>query len=208
VLDAMSELLMEGLDVASALEWMRRNGFELAGLDMRVMGLEEMIDELREKIDDLYERYRMDEATESMRQRLDEVLDREQRARRESSGFESARMNDFLERRHAPSKSLADAVEKFRDFEFEDADAGRDFDELLEEVDRLRALEDFLRRRGERFSGDEVADYETAQSVREQIEAMEKLARDLAEGRFQSVSADEPREMLGDSAGDSLILIH
>lgn len=46
-LDAMSELLMEGLDVEEALEWMRRYGFPLAGMNMRVMGLQELIDELR-----------------------------------------------------------------------------------------------------------------------------------------------------------------
>lgn len=207
VLDAMSELLMDGHDVASALEWMRRNGFELGGLDMRVMGLEEMIDELSEQIDDLYERFRMDEATDSLRRRLDDLLGREQAALRESNGFESARMNDFLERRHAPVETLADAIERFRDYEFEDSEAGRDFCELLEEVDRVRALEEFLRRRGERFSGDESADYDTAQAIREKIESLEELARNLAEGRFQSVSPDDLREMLGDTAGDSLILL-
>ena len=62
VLDALSDLLMEGVDVREAVEWMRRHGFELGGLDMRVVGLAEMIDELREQADDLYERFRMDEA--------------------------------------------------------------------------------------------------------------------------------------------------
>jgi uncharacterized protein with von Willebrand factor type A (vWA) domain len=207
VLDAMSELLMEGHDVASALEWMRRQGFELGGLDMRVMGLEEMIDELREQVEALYERFHMDAATDSLKQRLDELLDRERDALRQSHGFESARMNDFLDRRHTPAESLAEAIENFRDFDFEDADAGQDFQELLDEIDRLRALEDFLRERGGRFRGDEAADYDTAQAIREKIESIEKLARDLAEGRFQSVSADDLRDMLGDPAGDSLILL-
>jgi uncharacterized protein with von Willebrand factor type A (vWA) domain len=49
-LDALSELMMEGLDVREALEWMRRHGFELAGLDMRVMGVDELLSELREEI--------------------------------------------------------------------------------------------------------------------------------------------------------------
>ena len=45
-LDALSDLLMEGLDAREALEWMRRQGFELAGLDMRVMGVDELMREL------------------------------------------------------------------------------------------------------------------------------------------------------------------
>jgi len=207
ILDAMSELLMEGHDVASALEWMRRFGFELGGLDMRVMGLDEMIDELRQQAEALYQRHHMDEATESLRQRLESLLDREQEALRGSDGFESKRMNEFLDRRHAPGAGLADAIERFRDHAFEDAEAEEEYRELLDEVERLRALEDFLQRRGKRFRGPEAADYETAQEIREQIEAIEKLARDLAEGRFQEVSPEELAEMLGDPAGQSLILL-
>ena len=37
-LDAMSDLMMEGFSAQEALEWMRRYGFELGGLNMRVMG--------------------------------------------------------------------------------------------------------------------------------------------------------------------------
>ena len=48
-LDAMSDLLMEGLDVEEALEWMRRYGFQLAGMNMRVMGVQELLGELRER---------------------------------------------------------------------------------------------------------------------------------------------------------------
>ena len=54
-LDALSELMMHGLDAEQALEWMRRHGFELAGLDMRVMGLEELLAELRDRLRELRE---------------------------------------------------------------------------------------------------------------------------------------------------------
>jgi uncharacterized protein with von Willebrand factor type A (vWA) domain len=205
-LDALSELMMEGLDAREALEWMRRHGFELAGLDIRVMGLEELVEELRAEADSLYERYRMDRAADDLRQRLEEILDREQGALRERFGFESARMNDFLERRHDEG-SLADRIERFREHRFEDADAGEDFQELLEELERLRGLEDFLRRRGERFRGPEAADYETAQEIRERIEALERLARDLAEGNLEPISPEELRELLGEDAARSLVLI-
>jgi uncharacterized protein with von Willebrand factor type A (vWA) domain len=204
-LDALSELLLEGLDVKEALEWMRRHGFELAGLDMRVMGVDELVQELRQEIESLYRRYRLDQALDDLRRRLESVLDREQRALRDAHGYESARMNDFLQRRHAEQGGLADALERFRQHEFEDEEAGLDFQELLEELERLRALERFLAERGERFQGQERADYETAQSVRERIEALEGLARDLAEGNFESVSPEELSELLGEDAARSLL---
>ena len=206
-LDALSDLLMQGLDAREALEWMRRQGFELAGLDMRVMGVDELVDELREQAQELYDRYRMDRALDELRQRLDEILDREQQALRAAHGFESARMNDFLERRHGEPGGLAETIERLRDHDFADEDAETDFLELLEELDAVRDLERFLAERGERFRGQEPADYETAQDVRERIEALEQMARDLAEGNFESLSPEELAELLGDDAARSLVMI-
>ncbi len=206
-LDALAEFLLEGLGAREALEWMRRHGFELGGLDARVMGAEELIAELRDQLQSLYDRYSMDGALDAPRRRLDEILDREQRALSEGHGYESARMNDFLERRHAETAELSDAIERFRDYAFEDAGAGEDFQELLDELDRLRQLERFLRERGEKFRGREATDYETAQSIRERIEANERLARDLAQGHFETLSLEALGELLGKQAARSLVLL-
>jgi uncharacterized protein with von Willebrand factor type A (vWA) domain len=206
-LDALSELMMEGMDAQEALDWMRQQGFALAGLDMRVMGLDELMEQLRDEARSLYERFRMDRASEALRRRLEDLLDREQRALERAEGYESRRMNDFLGRRHAQEGGLSDAIERFRDWSFEDAEAGADLAELLEELERLRRLEDFLRQQGERFQGPESADYEQAQQIRERIEQLEQLGRDLAAGRFESVSPEQLRDLLGDPAAQSFILL-
>jgi uncharacterized protein with von Willebrand factor type A (vWA) domain len=206
-LDALSELMMEGLDAREALEWMRRQGFELAGLDMRVMGIDELMAELSGEIDALTARYRMDEALRGPRERLERLLDREQDALRAAEGYESERMNDFLARRFAPDASLADRIERFRDHRFEDAEARDEYRGLLEELERMRALEGFLAERGERFRGDEAADYETAQQIRERIQALERLGRALASGDLEALDPEQLREMLGDQAAESLILL-
>jgi hypothetical protein len=206
-LDALSNLMMEGLDASSALEWMRQHGFELPGLDMRVMGLSELLEELRDEIRALEQRYHLDRATDELRKRFEAALDREQGALRERHGFESARMNDFQQRRHADAQNLSDAIERFRDWSFEDEEAGDETRELLEELDRLRELERFQRERGERFRGPEAADYETAQEIRERIEALEQLGRDLAEGNLEQISAEQLRELLGENAVRSLLWI-
>jgi len=206
-LDALSELLMEGLSVEEALEWMRRGGFPLAGMNFRVMGAEELAQELRQQARELMQRYRMDRATEELGTKLDEILDREERAQRAAHGVESAALNQFLERRHREHGSLADAIEAFRDHAFADEEAGEQFQELLRELERLRALESFLRQHGSKFRGRESADYETAQQVREQVEALERMARALAEGNFEEISLDELREMLSEQGAQSLLLL-
>ena len=55
-LEALSDLMMEGLTAAEALQWMRQSGFELAGLDFRVMGRDELLSELHDKIRELEQR--------------------------------------------------------------------------------------------------------------------------------------------------------
>ena len=206
-LDAMSELMLEGMDAQQALEWMRQFGFELGGLDMRVMGIDELVQELRDRVRELQQQWDVSRAMDEMQQRLDEILDREQQAVQGAHGHESARMNDFMGRRHAEKAGVADAIERFADYGFEDEEAGDDFRELLEELERMRALEDFLRERGRQFSGEQQSDYETAQQIREQILELEQMARNLAEGNFEPISPDQLREMLGDPAAQSFVLL-
>ncbi|MEB2346049.1 MAG: hypothetical protein OZ948_15070 [Deltaproteobacteria bacterium] len=206
-LDALAGGLMEGLSLAEALDWMRQAGFELAGLDLRVLGLEELMEELRGELRSLEAQVRMDQATDALRRRLDEILGREERAQREASGYESRRMNEFLDRCHAPAQRLSERIERFRDWVFADEAAGRAFAALLEELDRLRALEDFLAEQGTRFRGAEPAGYETAQRIRERVQALERLLRDLAEGRLELLDPEPLRDLLSPDALRSLIVL-
>jgi uncharacterized protein with von Willebrand factor type A (vWA) domain len=206
-LDALSDLMMEGLDARQALEWMRQHGFEMAGMNMRVMGLDELVRELRDQIRDLYQQYDMSNALDERQQRFEEILDREQQAAQQAHGLDSAGMNDFMNRRHAESASLSDAMHRFEDYEWQDEAAEQDYRELMEELANQRELEEFLKQQGQRFTGSEQADYDTAQEVRERIQALERMAQNLAEGNFEPISAEQLREMLGDPAAQSFILI-
>ncbi len=206
-LDAMSELMMEGLSAREAMEWMQRMGFELAGLNMRVMGLDELQHELREAMRDLYNQFDLDEALPEMQERLDEILDREQETLQREQGFESSAMNDFLDRRHRERQRTSEQIEDFRDYEFQDEQAARDFAELLEELEAMQQLEEFMQERGGRFRGEEMADYEQAQEIRQRIEQMEQLMQQLASGDLKGLSPEALSELLGDEAAESLILI-
>jgi uncharacterized protein with von Willebrand factor type A (vWA) domain len=206
-LEKLSDLMLEGLSAAEALDWMRRAGFELAGLDMRVMGTEELIAELEREARALERQVRLDRATDALRERLEDLLAREQEALRQRHGFESARMNDFQSRRHAGHERLSDRIERFRDWEFEDEEAGREYAELLEELLRLRALEDFIDRQGSRFRGPRPAGYEEAQEIRERMQAIERTIRALREGRFEAISPEQLRELLDEDAARSLVML-
>jgi uncharacterized protein with von Willebrand factor type A (vWA) domain len=206
-LEAVSDFLMEGLDLDQALEWMRQAGFQLAGQEFRVMGVEELIEELRREENSLFERYRLDRATQELERRLESILRREEAAQREKFGLESARLNEFLTKRHGEAGSLSERIERFRDHEFADDEAGEEYQQLLGELERLKALEKFLREHHRQFRGGEAADYETAQRIRERLEALEQLRRSLASGQFESLSPDELRELLSENAVRSIVLL-
>lgn len=206
-LEALSDLMMEGLDARQALEWMERYGFDLAGTDMRVMGLDELVSELQDQLESLRQQFDLSHALDEMAERLDQILDREQEALRETHGHESARLNDFMQRRHEGSDQLSDRVDRFRDHEWQDAEAEEEYRELLEEQDRMAALEEFLSQQGSRFQGPDQVGYEKAQEIREQVEAMQQMIQDLGEGNFEAISPDQLKEMLGEAGAQSFILL-
>jgi uncharacterized protein with von Willebrand factor type A (vWA) domain len=205
-LDALSDLMMEGLSPEEALEMMRRAGFELAGMDFRVMGTEELIQELRREAQKLLQRYNLDHATDELAQKLEEALQREEAAQRAAHGMESRALNEFLEKRHAQG-SLSQRIEALRDHEFLDDEAREAFQELLAELERLKQLEEFMRENAQRFRGKQSADYEEAQEIRERIQALQQLANDLRSGNFERLTPEQLRELLSEDGARSIIIL-
>ncbi len=206
-LDAVSDLMMHGLNVREAMQYMRQYGFDLAGQDFRVMGAQELMHELRKQARELLERYDLRHATDELRERWNELSALEEQTLRERHGYESSKMNDFLERRHSTGQRLSDQIERFSDYEFENEDSSEAYQELKQELDRLKALEDFLQRYQNHFRGRTQADYQTAQRIREQLEATEQLMQALQEGRFDQVDPQQLGELLGQNASRSLIML-
>jgi uncharacterized protein with von Willebrand factor type A (vWA) domain len=206
-LDALSDLMMHGLNVRDAMQYMRQYGFEMAGQDFRVMGTQELTQALRKQMRQLSSQYNMREATSDLKERWSDLLGQEEQAVLDRHGFESLKMNDFMERRHAPAPRLSDAVERFTDYEFEDEAAAETYEELRQELERLRALEEFLEHHRNQFRGRTSADYETAQRIREQFEAIEELIAALQQGKLEQIDPERLREVLGENAQRSLIIL-
>jgi uncharacterized protein with von Willebrand factor type A (vWA) domain len=206
-LEALSDLMMHGLNVREAMQYMQHYGFDMAGQDFRVMGMSELMRELRKQAKKLLDTYDMKNATSELEHKLEGALDREEQAVRERHGYESSKMNDFQGRRHAPGEPLSQRIARFADYEFEDEQAGEQYDELAREVERLRKLEQFLQRYKQQFRGRTPADYETAQRVREQMESAEQMMRALQSGDFEQIDPQQLGELLGENASRSLIML-
>lgn len=197
VFEKLAEYLSYTDDVRQALEWLMRQGAEWEG--MRIVGLDEFLDELREQLRQQYNQYNFDHALDDIRRRLDELLDVE-RDTLDQPGPGERRRQEKKELLDNLPHQLSQALEQLRSYDFEDDDARRDFDNLLEELENVSDLENFQRRYGDMFQGQQSLGYEEALEVMRAVERMKQLEEALLSGDLESVNLQHLQAVLGEEA--------
>jgi uncharacterized protein with von Willebrand factor type A (vWA) domain len=158
---------------------------------------------LREEIARRQQSVNVDQSLDDPRRRLEEILRRERRTlhERETPGDAGAAMREkraFLDDLPA---GLVEAIERLaQSYRFEDAEAAREFQELLDRLDGIRRVQELQRRWGERLRGPRSLDFDEAQSLAEELEALLAMQRALARGDLESIDPDLLGELLGASA--------
>jgi uncharacterized protein with von Willebrand factor type A (vWA) domain len=202
VFEKLAEYLSHTDDLRQALEWLLRQGLEWEGVQVR--GLDDLLEELREELRARYGRFNLRGATDELRDKLEEILDLE---RDTLGGLEDVAAGRAAEKRAALDQlphRLSEAIERLRDYDFEDAQARAEFAALVDELDDLRALEDFQQRFGDLFHGPESLGYEQALELMREIEALKRLEEDLLSGNLERVDLERLQEALGEEAAQSL----
>src|SRR6185437_6314972 len=140
VFEKLAEMLSYTDDIRQAMDWMMRQGMEFDGVKMQ--GLEEFLEQLRQEMRQRYRDFNLRNALSEMERRLEDILNRERQtleaAREEKEGIEDKE----LQLQRIPRR-LSEALRKLESYEFEDAAAQADFDELLAEYENIRDLENF-----------------------------------------------------------------
>lgn len=196
VFEKLSEYLSYTDDVQQALEWLMRQGAEWEG--MRVMGLDDFLEEVREQLRQRYRQFNLNDSLDEIRQRLEELLDLERDTLQERSGQPGVKEKlDYLDR--LPHQ-LSEALERLRQYDFEDAQARQDFENLLEELENVRDLEEFRRRYGDLFHGPQSLGYEEALNLMREVSRLKQLEEQLLAGDFERIDLDELSALLGQHA--------
>jgi uncharacterized protein with von Willebrand factor type A (vWA) domain len=177
VFEKLSEYLSFTDDLQQAMDWLLRQGMEWEGT--RVVGLDELLEQLREEMRERYREFNLDHSLDEMRNKLDEIVD-----------LERSTLEEMGPR----------GTEQLRQYRFEDRDAERDFQNLLEELGNIRDLEEFRRRYGDLFHGQRSLDYGEAVDLMHEMERLKKLEEDLFSGNLGGLDLEAIREMLGDQA--------
>jgi uncharacterized protein with von Willebrand factor type A (vWA) domain len=197
VFEKLSEYLSYTDDVRQAMDWMTRQGMDFDG--MRVMGLDEFLEQLRQEIRERYRDFNLRDSMSEMEKRLEDILGRERQTLESLKGAKPGAEEKQRQLARVPRK-LSEAMRKLENYEFEDQAAKADFDALLEEYENIRDLENFKERYGQMFHGPKSLDYQQALDLMHEMERLKQLEQDLMSGNFESISMDDLRELLGQQA--------
>lgn len=196
VFEKFAELLSYTDDAQQARDWLLRHGFENDSI--QVVGLDEFLEMLREEIRNRQSQYNLDRALDGLRERLEDALDAEREARRGDSGDEG-RAGEADPFGHL-SRRLSEALSQLAGERFADADARSAIDDLLEEIDDVRRVEDFQRQFGDLFDGPESLDFEEALALIREMENLRRLEENLVTGNLERVEIQDLGDLLGDRA--------
>jgi len=199
------------LSAQEAMEWLMRQGLKMPDLNIRIIGTDELLQELRRQRQEAFQNYNLDQALDDVRAKIDEIVEREIKTARSELG---AINPDFFRREEAlrslPLKE-SEAIEHLGKYDqspgFLDAEAKRLFDELKQQAETVRDLERFMRRYGHQFQGPESLDFEGAADMMNKFKQMASLAEALRSGNFQEISLDEFRELLNEDQIQSIVIL-
>ncbi|TMB20425.1 MAG: hypothetical protein E6J59_08320, partial [Deltaproteobacteria bacterium] len=204
VLEKLAEYLSFTDDVQQALDWLLHQGLEWED-GVRVMGLDDFLEQLREAMRSRYREVNLREAFRELREKLEELLDLERDTLdRRGDAEAAARRREVLDRL---SPRLSQALEQLRDHPFADDDARRMLEDLLEELDDIRDLEDFQRRYGDLFQGPRSLSYSEAVELMREMERLKRLEEELLSGNFDSVDLENLGALLGPEAARNFRLL-
>jgi uncharacterized protein with von Willebrand factor type A (vWA) domain len=196
VFEKLSEYLSFTDDVQQALDWLLHQGLDWEGV--RVMGLDDFLEQLREAMRSRYRDVHLRDAFSELRERLAALLDREREA---LDGREDR--DEAVRRRTALDQlppRLSEALERLQHMPLLDPEAQARLEELLDELDDVRDLEEFQRKYGDLFQGPTGLSYEEAVALMREMDALRRLEEDLLSGNLERVDLDALRELLGDPA--------
>ena len=135
---------------------------------------------------------------------LDELLERERSALADRDDAEAAERQRQLA--DLPAR-LSEALARLRDMGLLDSEAAASLEDLLQELDDVRDLEDFVRQFGSLFTGSDGLSFEEAVALMREMQRWRALEAALAAGDLDAIDPEELGELLGPEARQALAFL-
>ena len=200
IVDAFMENILKGLSPETSMAGMFWDGFTLAGMDFRVMGLEEMLGELQEAQAQLFNRYSLDKIFDRPLEDIRTLLERENSLREEEE-MEALPSYGELPR------GLLEKIRSLAQVSFIDEESEALFESWRSRQQEIVDLYEFYGAWASKFTGDESLDFDQAVELMRRMEELTRLQRKLQMGRIGEIDQKDILNLLGEHAGRSFNIL-
>jgi uncharacterized protein with von Willebrand factor type A (vWA) domain len=194
VFDQLNDYMNETGDLQQAMRRLMQKGIKQG--EKQKKGIEDLLSQVAREMRKLYDEYRLQSAMDEVQEQLDQVVDQERQTLEDldQSGQDVQDKKQFLN--DLPGKT-SEAVEKLTSYRFENAEAEKQFQQLLMKLDQIRKLENWLRREGSLFRGQTPMDFQQSQDLMERMEELRKLESQLSSMQLKDVDKELLEKLLG-----------
>jgi len=194
VFDQLNDYMNDTGDLQQAMRRLMQKGIKQG--EKQTKGLEDLLSQVAREMRKLYDEYRLQSAMDEVQEQLDSVVDQEQQTLQEmdQAGNDVQDKKQFLN--DLPGKT-SEAIEKLTSYRFENAQAEKDFQQLVMQLDQIRKLENWLRREGSLFRGQTPVEFQQSQELMERMEDLRKLESQLSSMQLKDVDKDLLEKLLG-----------
>jgi len=200
IIDKFMDNIMKGMTPNMSLAQMLWDGFDIGGMNFRVMGLQEMIEELQKQKNELFSTYNLEKAFDKPIDELRYLLADENMTRLQKGAEQIPNYDDL-------PPGLLEKLKAMEDLPFMNPDSQELADHWQGRQDDIQELFDFYSQYARRFTGDQSLDFEEALEIMRQSQDIEQLQQQIMSGKFSEISSDQIREMLGDRAEQSFAIM-
>jgi uncharacterized protein with von Willebrand factor type A (vWA) domain len=176
------------------------DGFQLAGMNFRVMGLEEMLREIEQQKGDLFAEYSLEKAFDQPMDEIKYLLEQENLTRRRQNAPPMPAFDEL-------PPGLLEKIKHLQDIEFMDPDSAEMYSGWHKRQEDIFELYEFYSQYAHKFTGDRELNFEQALELMRQMKSFEQLQQQIMSGQFQSINAEDLQRLLGDRAEKSFHIL-
>ncbi len=194
VFDQLNDYMNETGDLQQAMRRLMQKGIKQN--EKQTKGIDDLLSQIAREMRKLYDEYRLQSAMDEVQEQLDSVVKEERQTLDEldQAGQDVQAKQQFLN--DLPGK-VSEAVEKLTSYRFENADAEKQFQELLSQLEQIRKLENWLRREGSLFRGQTPMQFQQSKELMERMEDLRRLEGQLSSMQLRDVDKELLEKLLG-----------
>ncbi len=200
IIDQFMDNIMKGMSPNMSFAQMLWDGFPLAGMDFRVMGLSDMIEELEKLKEELLSQYSLEKAFDKPMEDLKNLLNEEAMTRKEKGAKDSPTYESL-------PPGLLEKLNNLKDFHFQSSDSKDLLDQWQGRQNDIMDLYEFYSQYAHHFTGDNYLDFDEAVELMRQFNELENMQEQILSGQLPSIDPETLREMLGENAERSLNIL-